>query len=344
MGKRKLTMKEVADEAGVSVSTVSLVFSGRGRVSKEVREKILEVTERLGYQRRMLPAALPSQGKAVNLGILLHLDYEYLWYFFQPTIATIDSVVAQNGYNLLIIPVEFRMDPQKVLHRIVTSGVRAIFSIHYADRELFAKLESMGIPVVLLHNHDFQDRFFTVSFDDLQGSYEGALHLIRLGHRNLGYVEFAHRDLFALRKDRFYGFMKALEENGIVFDPSNRVSVSFSNPQEMPKKLRARLEREPRVTALFVHDDYLAMKVVAGLSTLGLSVPKDISLIAPGDVLDYREPMVPPISTMKINTALIGKIAAEMMLHRFAANPPDIQVLKIKEQFIDRGSCRPLQA
>jgi LacI family transcriptional regulator len=344
MSKNKTTMSDVAKAASVSLSTVSLVFSGRGRVSREVREGVLKTAERLGYDRKSSFSTLPPVGARQNVGLLLHMDYGYLWHFFQQTISTIESILAQNGYNLLLIPIEYKMEPQRVLRKIEASGVSAVFSLHYAERVTFTALESRGIPVVLLHNNDYQDRFFTVSFDDLQGSYEGTLHLIRLGHRRIGYVEYAHRDLFTLRPDRFYGFMKAMEESGISFDPSLRVAINYAtmSSEEVDRKMTPLFAGKRPVTALFVHDDYLAERVVAALAERRLTVPRDVSIVAPGDVLDYREPFVPQITTMKINTALIGKIAAEMMLHRFASNPPDIQVLKVKEQLIERGSCRNL--
>lgn len=111
---------------------------------------------------------------------------------------------------------------------------------------------------------------------------------------------------------------------------------------DIEHKISTLFTKEDRPTAVFVHDDYLALRVIAALQKLHLSIPEDVSLVAPGDTLDYSEPHIPPITTMRINTSLIGKISAELMLSRLHNNPDDIQVLKVKEQLVKRGSCRKL--
>jgi DNA-binding LacI/PurR family transcriptional regulator len=338
---RRPTFKDIAREAGVSLSTVSLTFSGKGRISKEIREKVLDVADRLGYKRRTYQSAEAGSG-GDTLGVLLHMDYEYLWNFFQPTIVEIEAVLFKAGYNLVIIPIELRMHPERVLVKIRRSRAAAVFSLHYADRDLFDKLERMGIPVIILHNCDYQDRFFSVAFDDLQGAYEATTYLIKLGHRRIAYVEFVHQDLFAIKNDRFFGFKKAIDEFGLPFDQGMRVAIDYPNMEETDQRLSAVFRKKEPPTAIFIHDDYLALRVVKALNRMNLRIPEDVSIIAPGDVLVYTEPHVPAITTMRINTALIGKLASEMMLNRLHNKPDDIHVLRVKEQLVDRGSCRAI--
>lgn len=342
MAKEKTTFRDIAREAGVSISTVSLSFSGRGRISQEVRERVFSVAKQLGYRRQPPIAAAPA-GSGRCIGILLHLDYEYLWNFFQPTIAEMEANLSQAGYELVIIPMSLNMSIEKVEQKIVASGACAIFSLHYADRQLFDELELRDIPVIILHNCDYQDRFFSVSFDDLQGAYEATAYLIKLGHRRIAYVEYEHQALFAIKNDRFFGFKKAMDESGLSFDASLRVAVDYRNLEEANQKLDGVFRARDKPTAIFVHDDYLALRVIEALNRLDLRIPDDVSIIAPGDVLVYTEPHVPQITTLRINTALIGRIASEMMLNRLRHRPDDIHVLRVKEQLVDRGSCRAIR-
>ena len=78
------------------------------------------------------------------------------------------------------------------------------------------------------------------------------------------------------------------------------------------------------------------------LRRIGLSVPADVSLVAPGDLLDYTLPMMPQITTMRIDMALLGKIAANLLFDRMRAADAGPHVLKVKEQLVRRGSCRQL--
>jgi DNA-binding LacI/PurR family transcriptional regulator len=142
--------------------------------------------------------------------------------------------------------------------------------------------------------------------------------------------------------DRFIGFRKAMDEFGIPFTPEQRLTSRLGDHTGLFTGLRALFSGREKPTALFIHDDYFAARVVAELSGMGLRVPSDVSIIAPGDVLDYGEPFVPRITTMRINTSLMGQISADLILNRLTHNPEDIHVLKVKQQLVDRGSCRKL--
>ena len=147
----------------------------------------------------------------------------------------------------------------------------------------------------------------------------------------------------ALIANRFVGFKKALDEFNIEFPSKQRIAIDINDFEGLRRELGTLFSRRNRPTALFVHDDRFAAHAIAVLQTMGLGVPSDVSIIAPGDVLDYNEPFVPKITTMHINTALMGKLAAESMINRLCNNPVDVHVVNIKQQLIERGSCRKIE-
>ncbi|KKK71893.1 hypothetical protein LCGC14_2909380, partial [marine sediment metagenome] len=98
------------------------------------------------------------------------------------------------------------------------------------------------------------------------------------------------------------------------------------------------------ITALICHDDYLADNVIAVLTKLNKKVPDDISIIAPGDIINYNEPHVPQITTMRINKELMGKTAGEVVISRLKNKQEGIQVLKVNQVLMDRGSVRNLDS
>jgi DNA-binding LacI/PurR family transcriptional regulator len=107
----------------------------------------------------------------------------------------------------------------------------------------------------------------------------------------------------------------------------------------LAKKLAGLFSRPDRPTAVFAHDDYLGMYVIRALLDLGLRVPDHVSLLAPGDVLDYALPCTPRITTLRINTALLGRTAAALLLDRLHNEREDVHVLKVKEQLVKRSTC-----
>ena len=140
--------------------------------------------------------------------------------------------------------------------------------------------------------------------------------------------------------DRFFGFKKAIEEYSLDFDDSLRARLGLDDEEADLAVLEGLDLRGRGVTALFTLDDELAMRVAHLLGKLGLAVPRDVSLIAPGDLMDYSLWYVPQLTTMRIDTPYMGRIAAEMMQNRITHNPQNLQVLKVKQQLVRRGSVR----
>ena len=339
MSKPKLV--HVAQKAGVSLTTASLALSGKGKISGEVRERVLKAANTLGYQRRV-PREEPPVDAPSTITILLPVDDEWshVFYFIRPIIVEIERNLIRENYYPVVLPTFYSTEVANSISKILANEAKAVFSIHYGNEALFRQLEDMGIPVVLIMNNNFQDTLYSVCVDDFQGAYEGCLHLIRLGHRAIGYVDYHRPDLPAVVVDRFIGFKKAMDEYAIPFDPRLRLTVRWDDRVALAEGMRLLFAGAQQPTALFAHDDYFAARVISELSGLGLRVPDDVSIIAPGDVLNFADPFVPQITTMRINTALMGQIAADMILSRIRRKPDDIHVLKIKQQLVDRGSCR----
>jgi LacI family transcriptional regulator len=278
----------------------------------------------------------------LSFAILHYEDHAYEWSFIRPTLFELEHALLQRGSFPVVLPADSRSGQEQVLRLAAAQGVRGLFSIHYASEALFTTLESRGVFVVVINNSNFQDRFCSVCVDDFQGAYEGAMHLISLGHRSLAFVEYERPEAPAVVADRFVGFRKALEENRLPFSPEQRITIPFMDEKRLARRLASLFGRPGRPTAVFAHDDYLGMYVVAALKGLGLSVPQDVSLLAPGDVLDYTLPFTPQITTMRINTSLLGRIAADLMLDRVKRGHEDVRVIKVKEQLVKRASCRKL--
>ncbi len=339
--KEKPTLKDVAREAGVSYTTASLVLSGKGKISERVRDKVFATATQLGYKKKLrLPA---EKGKRSNyIAILHYVPWDYSWNFIRPFIIELEKVFYKRDYFPLFLNMNQQLSSEDVLHKIINSGIHGVCSIHYSDEGLFERLEKSEIPVVIINNSNVQNKFDLVCVDDFQGAYEGTLHLIELGHRHIVYADYHRPDFPAVFADRFIGFKKAIDEYQLPFEKGQRITTDLYGLKELKTKLRAWFTKTNKPTAIFVHDDYFAARVMTVLRTLSLRVPQDVSILAPGDTLSYQEPFIPQITTMKINTSLMGKLAGDLMMNRLTKKPEDIHVLKVKQQLIKRGSCRRL--
>ncbi len=330
-------LQDVAKKAEVSVATASLALSGKGRISEAARARVRSAAHELGYKLGR-PVRVRAHGTAV--GILHAEDRTYEWNFVRPTIAALEHALLGKGLLPALLPIDTGVDCEQAVRLAVDAGVGGVFAIQFADAAMFTELAARGIPVVVINNSALQERFPTVCVDDFQGAYEGALHLLTLGHRSIAFVEYERPESPTVVADRFIGFRKALEERQVSFSTEQRITVPFMDVKRLRKKLATLFSPAVRPTAIFAHDDYLGLYVIDALRLIGIEVPRDVSLVAPGDVLDYSLPLMPQITTMRIDTGLLGRLASGVMLEQMTKKGTDAHVIKVKEQLMRRATCR----
>ncbi|WP_455381687.1 LacI family DNA-binding transcriptional regulator [Salinispira pacifica] len=334
----KITLGKVAEKSGVSMATASQVFTNSGRISDETRARVMRVADELGYVHRRR-AGIPARATGV-VSLLLSMDrgWAFAFPFIRPIITTIERELEAAQLQLVTVPFSHSEPVGRIISRLQSVETRAVFTIHFASRPLVTRLETMGIPVVVIMNGNFQEEFHTVCVDDFQGAYEGTRYLIQLGHRRIGFIDQKREDLPILSTDRYIGYTKALNEAGLESNDSLRIRYEGEEFGKLVEDISALLSAADAPTALFCLDDDLAWRVCLCAERLGVPVPGRLSIIAPGDVLDYSSPLVPQITTLRIDTEYMGKIAVHMMLNRSHGEDTN-QVVKVKQHLTIRETC-----
>lgn len=335
MTKKLVKLSEVAENAGVSIATASMALTGKGRISSDVREKVKLTAQKLGYNRK-------NNTPASYWGILLPMEdfWDNVWHFMKPALTNILTAAGKSGIQCSIIPIYTTSDTGGIYTAVKSHNVSSVFSIHFGKADLFRTLEENNIRVVVINNSNFQDGYYSVCVDDFQGAYEGTRYLIEKNHREIAFIDYPITELPSLLSDRYFGFRKAMEETRITIPESRHLTVELNDIPGIKKGLQELIRQTPPPTAFFIHDDILANRVIHILGELGKKVPEDFSIVAPGDTLNYSYPEIPQITTMSIDTGLMGKYAAEMMLERTKGTYAKSHVLKIKQQLIQRGTCK----
>ena len=341
---RKIRLKDIAELAGVSASTASMVFSGTGRISSQIREKVLQTARDYGYVHKTREKRTPAGKTSVAVLLSIDSEWSFIWHFLIDFFKETERLLSLKSINTVIIPVSENDSEVQIFRKIINSGSRAVFSIHTGNEKLFEHLESEGIPVIVVLNNNYQDKFFSICVDDFQGAYEGTKYLIKLGHKRIGFVDSLREGLPILSTDRYYGYVKALEESGINVPADKKLFINPGHDTEsLEHSVKKFLSTENPPSAFFALDDEIALRFRSVLLHLGYSVPDDISIIAAGDVLDYSKPYTPAFTTMRIDMTYVGRLAVEMLFNRL--NNPDlgtVHVLKVKQQLVERNSCRSL--
>jgi len=342
---KKPTLDDIARVANVSISTVSLVLANKGRISDEVRSRVLAVADDLNYFKEPRQTNGRSHDSE-TVGILYSFDthWAHAHRLLAPLVVAVDETLKEHGYYMSLVTFTRGMSAQELYDRIAHCRLSGLISVNFANKTLFSRLEKAGVPVVLANNLEYQDLFYTAGVDDFQGTYEAANYLLSLGHRRIAYFDYPTGTFHPLANRRYYGYRAALEEAGVTANDDYRVIVDVHDFDALLKQIDTLLKLPEPPTAFMSDDDNIMMSVWHAAEQLGAKIPEDVSAIANGDTQDYDRVDTPRLTTMRINTAQLGKFAAEMLVNRLNDELEEVQVVKLKEQLVERGSCREVMA
>jgi DNA-binding LacI/PurR family transcriptional regulator len=301
------TIKDVADLAGVSTSTVSRALSGKVFVNKETKDKIMQAVKELHYQPNAFAKGL-KEGKSNTVGLIVPNIRDLV---FPAAIRGISDILEKQGYTLILCNTDESMDAEKLhvenLRNRLVDGL--IFSTARTQSKHLLELKESGFPVVLLLRH-LDEEIDAVIVDNFKGSYDATKFLIQQGMRKIALIN-GTLDL-ALYQERLNGYQFALEEAGIPFHKQLVVHEvkSWENSYQATKELIARGERPD---AIFATSDPKAIGVIRALKDMGLSVPEDVSVIG-FDNIDMAEMMDPPLTTIAQPFYEAGMLAAKRLV------------------------------
>ena len=214
----RITIREVAKQAGVSIKTVSRVLNNEPFVKEVTRQKVQTAINQLGYVVS-LPARLLSSGQASTIGLIFH---NASWTYIQDVQKGVLETSRKFGYHTLMHPCDISNegDSAEVLNLVFQRLVDGLVFTPPVDNAapLIFKLQEMKIPFVSLSPVDRESPLPYVTTSDEMGAYEMTAYLVSLGHRRIGYLQVPAEQ--QAPHDRFNGYRRALQAAGISYDPT----------------------------------------------------------------------------------------------------------------------------
>jgi len=312
---RQVTMKQVAEAAGVHFSTVSRVLdpARRRMVTDEVVARVLAVAAELGYRTNALASSLRTRRSRV-VGFVVP-DITSL--LFPPILEGIEATLLAQGYMTIVA--NTANDPAR--HARVLAGMieRQVDGLILATATLNAPSVEDWVegraPVVLINRTDESGRLPSVINDDLRGIGLAVAHLAERGHDRIGHV--AGPQSLSTGAMRYRGFRVAAAELGL---PAGEefvvVADAFSRPAGRIA-CHALLDRGLAVTAVAAANDLLALGCYDALAERGLACPGDVSVTGYNDA-PFVDMVMPPLTTVRIRQREMGSEAARLLLERMA--------------------------
>ena len=308
---KKVTLIEVAKDAGVSRATASLVLRNSDLVADATRERVLASISRLGYVYNRTAAALRSQ-RSQTIGLVIT---DITNPFFAELAVGIESELEQGGFSLLMSNTFDQVNKQERLLRTMNSRQVDGVLLCPAEGTSVTALEQMyiwGLPHVLIARHVEGSSADYIGADNALGAMIGVNHLIQQGHRQIAFLGGVKNS--SARRERLAGVQSALNRHRIKWNEGYEVSCPVSREGGYKAMLEL-LDLENPPTAALCYNDVIAFGAIHGLQSKGIQPGSDFGLIGFDDVEDAAL-IRPALTTISIKAKDIGRKAVQLLLRR----------------------------
>lgn len=324
---KRTTIKDVAKEAGVSITTVSHALSGGGVVKQETRERIRELARQMNY----MPNWSGRNLKAEETGVI-GLYVPYIRGFYGHLADAMASVCRENGYEVNIM---IAAEGSAVLDNLLSHRVDGAVILHHDFSDADAQvLRNSELPTVYLDRDMVGPNVSSVLFDSFETGYMAAEYLYGLGHRKMMLAE-GQRTYDGIERSR--GFRTFLEEKGIALAQEYVIYGGFDRYEAERSMSRFIGSGLPMPTAVFAANDDSAFGCIRALSAGGYNVPKDVSIIG-CDNIEVSKWYVPALTTLDTGIYHQGVTAARELVKLLRGESTG-SLTKLPSKLIERASC-----
>lgn len=343
--KRPVTVQDVAREAGVSKATAARVLGGYGLASLVAKEKVLTTARELGYQANELARSMTT-GRSGTIGVVVG-DIENP--FFGQAVRGISDVASAAGFNVILANSGEDVEKERAAIRVflgkrvdglIVTPARMREARHVQD------VQKSGRPLVLLDRSIPHLQVDTVVTDDRTAAFAAAQILIEAGHRRISYISAtdsddpvykgAHQIHLSTVLDRIGGFLEAATRAGI-HDSEHYIRLGAKRMGAAQRIVSDLLRLPSSPTAILASDNVVALEVFKAVRSLGLAIPRDLSLIAFHDA-DWTGVTTPPITVVAQPSYALGAESARIVIGRIRGQDGAPQRVVLTTDLIRRQS------
>ena len=333
-----VTIKDVARESGVNISTVSRALNNESGVNGQTREHIFAVAAKLNYRPNRVARGLVT-GRSHSLALIVS---DIRNPFFAEVARGAEDAARTANSDLILCNSDLDADKQmQYVQSLLEKRVDGILmnSVAVLSREQQGQLAASGVPVVLLNRSASSRMFSTVCADNELGGALAAQYLLDHGHRKIAHITGPrqHGNL----SDRARGFVRTLRS---AKNPAQAIVLhgryNFTGGTDLTRKL---LAEHPNITAIFAANDVMAYGAVRAILDRGLRIPEDVSLIG-FDNLEFSSIIHPPLTTIHQPKYEMGQAAIEILLRLGGDKKKQMAEHRLLGvELIERQSCRSMK-
>ncbi len=338
------SIKTVAEQAHVSIATVSRVLNGTKYVSPDVERRVLDAVAALNYQPHG-PARNLRRQSTLSVGILLPRLNDF---FFSNLAYVLEKMLSTAGYSPLFCSTENDEEKEAVIiSNLITHRVDAVIQVPSVpvrkSVDSVERLLARKIAVVLVDRGMPELAVNQVLSNNDQGAYDAMAYLLQLGHRHIGIIDSGADGIKYAGEpghERMKGIQRAMLERGtaldyslVIFDKLDNIEMGYHGTLKL-------LRQSPHVTAIFALTDAIAVGVLRAASELGLRVPQDLSVVGFDDIL-LASHVIPRLTTVAQPVEKIAQKATELLLQQIQNPELPSEVITLDTHLVIRESTAP---
>lgn len=301
------TIKDIAKAAGVSISAVSYALNNSGPVSREKRERILQLAKEMDY----VPSGIARSLKLQKKGFVGYCAYSLAGSVFGPVMKGIEDVFHDTGQEM--VACSFSPETTRVTKLLTEKMVDgAIIFAEYIEDSLLKRLANADFPIVVL-DRDLHDEYIScILIENQEGAYQVGTAIHKRGMRRVGYIYGSGFD----GKERRKGFLKAVSDYQFLLDPVWEIDGEWQD-RVTCQKIQAAVKSGNLPEVIFAFNDEMAKGCMEALQSAGYRIPEDVSVIGLDDIA-VSEHLTPSLTTVRRPMYDLGVLAAQTlddMLH-----------------------------
>lgn len=312
MARRIVSLKDISKACGVSIATVSKALNDHSDISKETKERVREIADKLGYHPNAAAQALKTN-RSNNIGVLFvdeansGLTHDY----FSHVLDSFKKKAEQEGFDITFINGDrSRTNKMSYLSHAIYRGFDGVViaCVEFSDPEVDELIKS-NIPVVTI-DHTFYNRIAIVS-DNIKGIRDLVTYIYEQGHRKIAYVHGLENT--AVTQSRLTSFYNTLQDLGVPVRDEYMVASPYRNTEKAFEATTRLLELPNPPTCIMYSDDFAAFGGINAIRQKGLRIPEDIS-VAGYDGIELARRISPLMTTIVQDTDKIGRVAASKLI------------------------------
>lgn len=332
MKQRRTSLKEMAEQLGVSIATVSRALRDSHEVGAELKSKTQALAKKLNYRPNQFAQSL-RQKKSKVIGVVVP---NLVTHYYAAVLDGIEDYASKSGYAVIAANShEDHLREEKAVDSFIgmyVDGIIACLAQDTTDYSHFVEISDMGIPLVFFARTCLPDLFSSVTSNGDEAAKEATLHLIDTGSRRIAFIGAPqHLDMMKRRK---HGYIEALRERKIEIDRSIIINgnIDFNYARETTMQM---LKRDDRPDAILAFNDIITYAAFDAIKSLGLRIPDDVAIIGFTET-DTSFFVTPKLSAIMDQAHLTGEKTCELLLKNIAGDKKIYKevvpmILKIRE-------------